>query len=271
MRAVLPLAALTLLGSAPAFAAAPDAGGPPAGALPDAGQVDASAADAGACPDPAVLSEAAEADLRLRQDGTCLAEDLEKLTAAVRALEACAGKVKPAKQWVFPVANVTPGEAIGGEGGSGFVRNPGIRCYATPTAGHPAHDLFVDDPHQKSRDKAGDSFPALAVEEAWVLVARDGWQPGDAGRGGNYLMLYLPARKQITYYAHLETVLVKPGERLEAGQVVGTIGRTGKNALPARSQTHLHFGLWDAASFRPVNSYPLLRAARTLKVQAPSE
>ena len=54
---------------------------------------------------------------------------------------------------------------------------------------------------------------------------------------------------------------MKAGERVQAGQVVGTIGRTGKNAWPRRSQTHLHFGLWDASTFRPVNSYPLLRRA----------
>ena len=37
-----------------------------------------------------------------------------------------------------------------------------------------------------------------------MLVARDGWKRGDAAKGGNYLMLYLPGRKQIAYYAHLE-------------------------------------------------------------------
>ena len=266
MRFALSLLPVLLL-AAPALAS-PD-GGSDAGA-PDAAMGDAGVADAGAkpCPDPAVLDKAAEADLRLRQDGTCDVDDLALLTAAVKMLDACAGKVKPAKQWVFPVANLTPGEAIGGEGGSGFVKNP-MKCYASPNAGHPAHDLFVDDPHQESRDKHGNSFPAVTVEECWVLVARAGWKPGDDSKGGNYLMLYLPARKQIAYYAHLETIEVKPGDRLEAGQVVGAIGRTGRNAMPARSQTHLHFGLWDAATFRPINSYPLLRAARTVKVAPP--
>ncbi|MBI5542260.1 MAG: M23 family peptidase, partial [Deltaproteobacteria bacterium] len=61
----------------------------------------------------------------------------------------------------------------------------------------------------------------------------------------------------------------RAGERLAAGQPVGTIGRTGKNAYPRRSQTHLHFGLWDAATFKPVNSYPLLRTATTVQLTVP--
>jgi hypothetical protein len=243
----------------------------PAAALSDAGSPDAGAPDAGSpCLDPLVLAAAAEADLRLRETNDCKPEDLAKLEAAVRMFDACLGTEKPvaAPQWIFPVANVTPASGIGGEGGSGFVKNPNIKCYVTAWAGHPAHDLFVDDPHQQSRDKKGRPFPALSVESAFVLVARDGWMPTDNLKGGNYVMLYLPARRQIAYYAHLEVLRVKAGDRLEAGQEVGTIGRTGKNAAPARSQTHLHFGLWDAATFRPVNSYPLLRAAKMQAVPA---
>jgi murein DD-endopeptidase MepM/ murein hydrolase activator NlpD len=244
----------------------------PAAAQSDAGAPDASASDAGTpCVDPSVLTAAAEADARLREKNDCNAEDLAKLAAAVTMFDACLGeeKPKPAARWIFPVANVTPASAIGGSDGSGFVKNPNIHCYVTSWAGHPAHDLFVDDPHQTSRDAKGAPFPALAVESAYVLVSRDGWKQTDQTRGGNYAMLYLPARHQIAYYAHLETLEVKAGERLEAGALVGTIGRTGKNASPARSQTHLHFGLWDAATFRPVNSYPLLRAAKMLPATAP--
>jgi hypothetical protein len=265
----LPLTALL----ACALFAAPELAQPEGGAadagVSDAAVADAAVADAGPCPEPGILEAAMEADLQLREKSDCNADELARLSAAVKAFDGCASKVKQAKVWAFPVANVTPGESLGGQGGSGFIRNPNIQCYVTPWAGHPAHDLFVDDPHQTSRDKRGRPFPALAVEDAWVLVARDGWQPGDVGRGGNYLMLYLPGRRQIAYYAHLDSLVVKVGERVAAGQVLGMIGRTGRNAAPARSQTHLHFGLWDAATFRPVNSFPLLRAARTVAVSPP--
>ena len=244
----------------------------PAAAQSDAGVPDATAPDAGTpCVDPAVLAAAAEADARLRETNDCKAEDLGKLAAAVKMFDACPAdeKPKPAARWIFPVANVTPAAGIGGSDGSGFVKNPNIQCYVTPWAGPPAHDLFVDDPHQTSRDAKGRPFPALAIESAYVLVARDGWKQTDQTRGGNYAMLYLPSRHQVAYYAHLETLAVKAGERIDAGQRVGTIGRTGKNAAPSRSQTHLHFGLWDAATFRPVNSYPLLRAAKMQPLTEP--
>ncbi|HEY3447154.1 MAG TPA: M23 family metallopeptidase [Myxococcales bacterium] len=244
-------------------------GGPDAGSSPDAAVGDAGTP--GPCPNPEVVQGAVEADAKLRLTNECLPEELARLAAAVKMYDQCVGSVKPAKTWIFPVANVPPGEAIGGDG-QGFVKNRGIVCYVTPWAGHPAHDLFVDDRYHKNLDKNGKPFPTLAVEDAFVMVAHDGWTPEDRSRGGNYVMLYLPGRKQVTYYAHLDKVLVKAGDKVSAGQVLGTIGRTGKNAVPRRSQTHLHFGLWDAESFRPVNSYPLLRAAKMLAVDltAPS-
>lgn len=205
------------------------------------------------------MPAAAEADRRLRTSGTCDKADLEVLASAVRALAECAGPLKPGR-WVFPVAGVGL-ESIGGQG-KGFVRSAHLPCYATAYPGHPAHDIFVDDPHHRSRGRQGQEIQARAVEEGMVLVARGGWTPDDPGRGGNYVMLLLPARRLIAYYAHLETIFVRPGERVRGGQPIGTVGRTGKNAWPARSPTHLHFGLWDAATFVPTNSIALLQAAQ---------
>jgi hypothetical protein len=208
---------------------------------------------------PELMRAAAEADHRLRTSGTCDKADLGILAEAVGALTACAGALEPGR-WVFPVAGVG-WESVGGQG-KGFIRSAHLPCYATAFPGHPAHDIFVDDPRHRSRDRQGREILARAVEDGMVLVARGGWTPDDPGRGGNYVMLLLPARRLIAYYAHLETVLVRPGQRIRAGQAVGTVGRTGKNAWPARSPTHLHFGLWDAGTFVPTNSMALLRAAQ---------
>jgi peptidoglycan LD-endopeptidase LytH len=46
------------------------------------------------------------------------------------------------------------------------------------------------------------------------------------------------------YFAHLETIEVSRGERVKAGQVIGTVGTTG-NA--AGSQPHLHYAVRDGA------------------------
>ncbi|MGI5862372.1 MAG: M23 family metallopeptidase [Myxococcales bacterium] len=218
---------------------------------------------AAAC-DLRALQAAADADWRLREKEWCDPEELALLAAGVAALDACAGEVKSAERWVFPVARSEPSKSIGGTNGSGYQRARHLPCYATKYPGHPAHDLFVRDVHPTGRDRDGKPFEALAVEDGLVLVARDGWQPGDEAKGGNYVLLYLPARRWIAYYAHLESVAVKAGDRVAAGQVLGIVGRTGKNAAPRRSPTHLHFGLWDAEHFQPVNSYSLLSVARTV-------
>ncbi|MFN7219579.1 MAG: peptidoglycan DD-metalloendopeptidase family protein [Burkholderiales bacterium] len=45
--------------------------------------------------------------------------------------------------------------------------------------------------------------------------------------------------RTFTQYAHLGTVLVNPGDRVVAGQTIGTVGRSGNT--PPFAATHLHF------------------------------
>ena len=55
------------------------------------------------------------------------------------------------------------------------------------------------------------------------------------------------------YYAHLQTgsVMVKPGQRLHAGQVIARLGNTGNTTAP-----HLHFGIHDGPRPLTSNSLP---------------
>jgi hypothetical protein len=79
--------------------------------------------------------------------------------------------------------------------------------------------------------------PVFAVADGRVLRARDGG-PG----WGNVIILlhaYLQdgERKFVeSYYGHLETMLVKPGQNVRRGQQIGTVG-TGNGKYFA----HLHF------------------------------
>jgi LysM repeat protein len=69
-----------------------------------------------------------------------------------------------------------------------------------------------------------------------VVISRVGWNGGF----GNYVVINHPNGTQ-TLYAHASTLLVKQGEYVERGQVIGTIGSTGRSTGP-----HLHFEVHGA-------------------------
>ena len=232
------------------------------------------------CASP-LLDAVLAAHERLCQAGTCVPEDLAVLDAAVDFLKTCAARQSAAPaastspqppqttqrarapRWIFPVSRMRPVDSMGGPDGKGFLKNRRVKCYATARAGHPAHDLFIRDRRQSGRDRQGRAFEALAVEAGYVMSVKRGWTK-EGGAGGNYLLLYLPARNWVAYYAHMESISVEVGQRVEAGESLGTIGRSGTNATKSRSPTHLHFAIWNPQNnWMPLDPYSLLRNAQT--------
>ena len=64
---------------------------------------------------------------------------------------------------------------------------------------------------------------------------------GEGDIGGRYVWLYDSKRSMYLYFAHLETREVERGDKITAGQLIGTVGNTGN----ARSTPpHLHFGIY---------------------------
>lgn len=77
--------------------------------------------------------------------------------------------------------------------------------------------------------------PTLASVDGVVRRVRD------RGLGGKQVWLYDEARKQSLYYAHLDSQLVSEGQRVMAGDTLGTVGNTGN----ARTTSpHLHFSIY---------------------------
>jgi murein DD-endopeptidase MepM/ murein hydrolase activator NlpD len=83
-----------------------------------------------------------------------------------------------------------------------------------------------------SNGKCGE--PILAAAGGSVLKA--GWQR----KAGNYVKILHP-NGVVTMYGHLQTIFVSPGEQVFQGQIIGTMGATGR-----ATGCHLHFDVFGA-------------------------
>lgn len=72
--------------------------------------------------------------------------------------------------------------------------------------------------------------------------------------GGRVVWLRDERRSQSLYYAHLDTQLVRDGQRVERGDTLGTVGNTG-NART--TPPHLHFGVYRRGE-GPVDPFPFV-------------
>ncbi|MFK7871723.1 MAG: M23 family metallopeptidase [Oligoflexales bacterium] len=164
------------------------------------------------------------------------------------------------KKWVFPVA-WHKNTDIGGKHGNGY-RPQGFNYFdGIKTKGHSAHDIFI---HDRNVDLHDDRYhkmvPALAVEPGIILSTQEKWSPQSHLKAGRYVNIYHPHNQQVSYYSHLASIHIKPGDCVNAGDSIGWIGRSGLNADSKRSPTHLHFGrlLFNGTTYIPTNPYKKL-------------
>lgn len=119
--------------------------------------------------------------------------------------------------------------------------------------------------------------PVRAVSSGKVSFAKDarllsmkeagkGWAIG----GGN--VVNIDVNSGLTaQYAHLQTINVREGQYVKAGDIIGTVGRTGGMLNNGQqggagslfsSGDHLHFGLWDRKKNRMIDPTAWLMAQR---------
>lgn len=170
-------------------------------------------------------------------------------------------------EWVFPVKGYTPA-AIGGRNGSGYVI-AGFDFFDKNSGGHPAHDIFIADNDQDCIDDyTNEPVEILSMSGGIVIETRKNWTPDMTDiKGGNIVYVYDNYTNGLFYYAHLKDVTVNVGDFVIPGTSLGTLGRTGKNAYPSRSPTHLH--IMYVRSFdgdlRPENIYADLLSAKVVE------
>lgn len=157
--------------------------------------------------------------------------------------------------------------SVGGNG-SGFIERKYNFLHGNAHRGHPAHDIFIHDNDQNGfDDNTGKPAYVIAMTDGIVLGAKTDWTEKDTLRGGNYLMLYNPNLDRYYYYAHNGKILVNIGDIVPAGTRIATVGRTGRNAFPKRSPTHLHLMVLKITDEKgkPYNYYQELVTAKKIQ------
>ena len=209
-------------------------------------------------------------DKKVRDSKISRSAAMTELPVLLSGAKACyyqmVGRNSPPTAWVFPVEGYTS-KAIGGKGRGykpkGYDYFDGNRHKA-----HPSQDIFIRD---KNRDQMDDvsrkPVKVLSVTGGIVVATEPNWEPGSKLRGGKYIWIYNPADNALIYYAHNRELLVNPGDVVNPGDPIATMGRTGLNAHKPRSPTHLHITYLNVKDGYPVpvNIYGGLLKAGTRK------
>lgn len=117
--------------------------------------------------------------------------------------------------------------------------------------GHPAHDIFILDSDSNGvEDSTLKSVYAVSMVNGVVFSVHSNWERSDFLRSGNFVKVFDPKSEGIFYYSHLDSVFVNPGDFVEAGNILGTIGRTGRKAI--RGKTHLHIAYYKIEDGEPI-------------------
>jgi murein DD-endopeptidase MepM/ murein hydrolase activator NlpD len=163
----------------------------------------------------------------------------------------------------FPLKGYTF-HSIGGTKGSGYQIQGYDFFDGSQHKGHPGHDIFIQDKDQDGvDDRTGNPVDVLSVCSGVVVSVHGDWEPLSPIRGGNYVWVYNPIKGRYFYYAHLREIAVSVGQIASRGDRLGAVGRTGLNAYPKRSPTHLHFSVHQSIDGypRPMDPYfDLVRA-----------
>lgn len=103
---------------------------------------------------------------------------------------------------------------------------------------------------------ASKGTPVVAISDG-VIISK-----GTFPRGGKILWLKASGHPWSAYYAHLDKWLVKEGQYVKKGQVIGTVGNTGNARY---TPSHLHFGIYTERG--AVNPLPYVKKAPKIVIQ----
>lgn len=201
-----------------------------------------------------------------RIDGRSARIELQRALSEVReAYYRGGGSDYPKTAWAFPLAGYDA-RAIGAGRRHGYSDRGYDFFSGNRHGGHPAFDIFIRDRNRDCLDdRNGLPVSVLSMTGGIVVAVENEWGEGGSLRGGNYIWVYDPAHDLLVYYAHNANVQVQLAEIVRPGDVLATVGRSGRNAAKRRSPTHLHFTVvrLQDGTVSPVNVYrDLTRAVK---------
>lgn len=138
-----------------------------------------------------------------------------------------------------------------------------LKIYTQPTYGFPvsgAGNKNVQSLWAATRDggkRSHEGIDIFAPRGTPLIAITDGRisSTGDRGLGGKQVWLRDGLFGKTMYYAHLDSINVKNGQRVKFGDTVGFLGNTGNAKTTA---PHLHFGIYKGST-GPVNPYPYIK------------
>ena len=128
-----------------------------------------------------------------------------------------------------------------------------------------ALDIFFVGQDERGRAEKG---PAIrSMSPGIVVAAADDWVGGEGAakyrrggltpRAGNGAVIYDPEADRYYTYFHMYDVFVRPGQWVDAGEVLGRGGNTGTNARKRGHGGHLHLEIYAAGEDRPLDCWEL--------------
>jgi hypothetical protein len=132
-------------------------------------------------------------------------------------------------------------------------------AFSFPVAGHTLGSVishFGDPRDGGRRPHLGIDIAAPVGTAVVAPVAGTVERVGEYPAGGRVVWLRADSGRLLYYFAHLDTILVRRGQRLRAGETLGTVGQTG-NAVGTRP--HLHFAVHEGRNI--LDPWSVLAAA----------
>ncbi len=123
---------------------------------------------------------------------------------------------------------------------------PGSRCWRWPTTGKVSAPYSSADGGNKGIDIAGQRGQAIYAAAAGRVV-----YAGDQLRGYGNLILIKHDEDYITAYGHNDTMLVKNGQDVKAGQQIATMGSTGSDSVKLHFQIRYRATALDPQRYLP--------------------